>query len=383
MGTTLETSCEIWGDSRQFEEHAEELDELLEEVGAPVTAEVSWLRTWLASFPEVEPWLVAVRDHRGRLQAVAPLARRRRGSRNDLTLIGDGVSDYGWLPARNEAAAAALADALVARLVRRGARWSLALRQIPADDPVAVRLAARLQHARLLPGQPAPRTIITERDITAYTSRNYRKSARNRRSRLARQGHGPRVDFLRDPDEVHHCLDEVVETCRERERQMLGRSPLDDRRRERFFRKVVCTFAHQGRLELAVLRANDELAAYAVSLLDGDAYRMWNAHHAVTWSDFSPGQVLDYEIVQRIVDDPSLAVIDWMMGMESYKLRVANRTEPTEELLAWSHPGVGARAFGPQRLRGRLELAAEEDECAGRVLEGMRVARQRLLRTGR
>jgi CelD/BcsL family acetyltransferase involved in cellulose biosynthesis len=370
--------CEVWCGRDGFEARAEELEALLTATAAPVTAQLPWLTAWLRAFPAAQPWVVAVRDEHGVLQAAAPLARHRHWWGSELVLIGDGVSDYARLPARDELAASSLAHGLASHLSDLRSPWTLALRQLPAEDRVAVRLAARLRHARLLPGRGSPQRHITERDVSAYVSKNHRKQARNKRNRLERDGHPPRFELLRDPGRIRAELDEVLAVCREREREMLGRSPLDEPGREFFFREMVHRLTESGSIELAVLRAGDEIAAYSLNLLDGGAYRTYNVHHAPRWAAYSPGRILDAEIVKRVVEDPRFDTLDLMMGLEPYKLRGANHIEPSSELLAWSTPMVGAAAFAAPRLRGRLELAGEADERAARALEALRTIRTRV-----
>jgi CelD/BcsL family acetyltransferase involved in cellulose biosynthesis len=368
---------EFWPELPRDHERAALLDDLLAAVDAPVTACTTWLAAAAAAFPASRPWIVVVRDDQ-RVWAAAPLARRRHRGHVGLTLLGDGVSDYGCLPARDERSADLLASALAARLGELRTGWTLAMHQLPAQDPVAVRLAARLRRTRLQPGRQAPRTVLADRDITSYLSRNLRKSARNRRNRLERDGHAPQLELLHAPEEVRGVLDELTVVCRQREREMVGRSHLDEPGRERFLREVALALAAEGRLELAVLRAGGQVAAYSVNFLDGPTYRVWNAHHAPGWAEYSPGQVLDYALVERVLADRRYTTIDWMMGMEGYKLRLANASAPSAELLAWSSPALGMAAFGTHLVRGRLEVAAAQDQRAADLLDALRTGRGRL-----
>jgi CelD/BcsL family acetyltransferase involved in cellulose biosynthesis len=370
---------EVWAGRQALASNGEFIDDLLERVGAPVTSSRTWWTTWLRARQDVSPWIAVLRDDE-RLHALAPLALRRRGHRTEVVGLGDGVTDDLRLPASGEPDGAQLATFLAGHLGRMRGPWTLALRQLRVDDPMASALAGLLPHASLIRGRAAPRTRIADREITGYFSRNHRKSARNRHNRLARDGHEPVVSFWRDPTEIARRLDDVVEVCRLRERQMLGHSALDDPGREQFFREVVVALAGEGRAELAELRCRDALVAYSVGFVDGRVYRTWNGHHDPAWAAYGPGQVLDYLLVERVLRDGEIDLIDWMMGMHAYKVRMATHAEPSIDLLAWSGPVVGATAFGPPRLRSRLEDAADHDEQAERALRLLRHTRDRVRR---
>ena len=371
---------EVWTRLEQIAAHAGAVDELLADTHAPWTAGRVWWRSWLEAFEDVRPWVLARWAPDGRLAALAPLARRRRSGWTEIVMLGDGVSDYTRLPARTGADALEVAAALAGHLQRLQGPWSLSLRQLPPHDPVATSLAAQLRHARLISGYSSPRTAITEREVSHYFSRNHRKTARNRHNRLEREGHRPRFEILTEPGAVEAATDEVVAVCRAREHEKLGHSPLDDPRRERFLRSVLSSAAQRSGLELALLRADGVIIAYSVNLVEAGMYRTWNAHYLPAWADYSPGQVLDYLMVERVLDDERYDTIDWMMGMEPYKLRLATHTVPAADLLAWSTPPMVA-PVAARLVRHWLEVTGEHDERAQRILTRLRDLRDRARET--
>lgn len=362
----------VWTTAGMLERHAAGIDDLLTDTEAPVTARRGWWEAWLKSFPDAVPWVVARTDSSGNLRALAPLARRRKLGRMELVGLGDGVSDYLRLPARSTRDAVELASSIAAHLLEVRGPWVLALRQLPTDDPVAHALVTRLPHAALRGGGSAPRTRIDSRDDSHYLSRNYRKAARNRFSRLERAGHEPRIEILRDPVEVQGKLDEIIRICRAREREMSGRSHLDDPRRERFLRTAAVSLAGEGSLEVALLLADERIIAYQLNLLDGRTYRTWNGHHDPTWADYSPGHVLDHRVIRRVLDDETIDEFDWMMGTEAYKLRASTHTVASCELVASSSRAAAVIAVGPRQAQARLVAMARESDRGARVLERLR-----------
>lgn len=81
------------------------------------------------------------------------------------------------------------------------------------------------------------------------------------------------------------------------------------------------------------------MAAYVVSLLDGDAYRVFDGRLAPAWSRFSPGRLLEAATLERALLDPRSCELDWMNGCASEKLLAANAADRTEHLVAAS-PGI-------------------------------------------
>lgn len=369
---------EVWTRAEQLEEHAAAVDDLLASTGAPVMVGRRWWRAWLEAFPDASPWVVARIDGSGRLVALAPLARYRRAGWTQLVALGDGVSDQMRLPARTDRDAVALARFLVDHLHAVRGAWTIDLCQLPLDDDVVGALAVGLPNASVEAGAASPRTAITSRESSHYLSRNHRKIARNMMNRLETGGHRPRVEFLTQPEDVGAVLDEVVRVCRVRQREMMGRSHLDAPEMERFFRRAVTSLAEDGAIEVALLMADDGIAAYQVDLLDDRVYRIWNPHYDPVWAAFSPGHVLRHHVVERVVADDRYHEIDWMMGTQPYKMRRATHTVDAVRLRASSSRLAGMAAFGPERIRRRAVTVAREHESSTRVLEFLRRARRHL-----
>ena len=161
------------------------LDDLLAAAGAPVTARRPWLSAWAAAFPHTEPWVVWVPgcDDRDTMDAAALLARSRRFGATLVSGLGHGTSDRGVsFPARNAAAATALADAVAGALRALPGPWALVVEQQPAADPVPALLAARLRVARVSAGDGCPVLRIDARATRRRTPPRRRAATCARRA---------------------------------------------------------------------------------------------------------------------------------------------------------------------------------------------------------
>jgi hypothetical protein len=220
---------------------------LLADLRAPVTARGPWLTAVLndgaARLPRARPVAVVVEPHpRGRPEAVAFLALRRRGLRTTVSLLGEepgpvpgGLPPF-RLPARDDATAARLADAVLAFLDSLRGPSTLRLSGLPLGDPTVRALAARLPTA------------------VQATTRSYRL-----------------VDGLDDVGAVVRSRDpRVVERWLP---ALLEREP--DSRSRRFLRVAARLHAAIGQVEVAVVADGDTVRAGLLTLVDGAARWPW------------------------------------------------------------------------------------------------------------
>ncbi len=329
-----------------------ELDSLLHELHAPICARRLWLTTWLEAHREFNPWVVSVRNG-GSLVAVAMFATRRRAGHREIVALGHGSSDYARLPAGSDAAAAVLADSVVSTLRSRHWAWRLRFDQIPVDDPVATALAARLAHAVVETGDPAPRLLLQpDRPLETVMSAKTRQSLRTARNRLERLEEGYEVWTERGPG-VCAELDDVERVHRLRDHALGRRSDLDDPARHRFWQEVLSAYGKRSEVEIARLTIGSELAAYSVSFLDGSSYRLWDTRIDPARSFVSPGRVLLADLIERLRIEGAWTEFDFMRGEEDYKRRMSDDLVPTANLRAWSSSALRGLEHGFRSLRGR------------------------------
>ena len=324
-----------------LDELGSELDELALAAGTPVTARRRWLSAWIRAYRPSGTWGVAVRDPAtGRLDAVACFSDHDRGCWDEVAPLGRRQQDRGALPARSDTAARVLAAAVIARLRARTRPWALRMGQLPAGDPVAAALADGLGSARSLPGVPIPKIEFgTAASVDEWLGQGMRKQLRKCRRRVDDEGLDMEIDFVAEAGAVEAVLVEVERTHRARERHAQRESELESQPGLEFWRTVILEHAAAGEAEIGTLRLDGELAAYVVSLLDDDAYRVFDGRFAPALARYSPGRLLETAVIERALADSRFARIDWMNGCAVEKLLAANAVDHTEHLVAFS-PGA-------------------------------------------
>lgn len=321
----------------------------------PVTCRRPWLQAWVDSYSDWEPWVVLVDG------AAAALARRKRGPVTQVCVLGTGPSDESRLPARGGAAAARLAEAVVAGLP---ARWSLRAEQLPPDCPVLAELVARCPVHVLAPGDGLPRVDLTD-DWRRHVSRNSRQADSRARRQLAEAGYDLTETRTADPAEIAAAMPEVRAVHRARDLAAGRRPDHDDPRAAAFHAAVVA--AHD--VDLYLLRANGALAAYVLGVRDRRSLAVWDNRVNPDFQRFSAGRVANTAILREAVADPAYDVLDWMRGVETYKLSSATRVTPTVQLRAWSHGALRlpyAASTRARALRRQSPLAARAFSALGK-----------------
>jgi CelD/BcsL family acetyltransferase involved in cellulose biosynthesis len=329
-------------------ELGDELDELLEARGAPITARRVWLETWFECNPDFTPLPLTIPDGGG-LAAAAVLARRERRGWVEVVTAGIGPSDRICLPARTQEAASELARCVAARLGELGRPWTLAFSQLPADDAVAHDLAGLLQTHVLGADVSAPTLSLgSERAIAAYTKRSYRQNLRTMRNRLEQARLVVALTSTRDAADVGRLARDTERLRLARDRAAGRPSMLRHPRLRAFRRAILERLAHSGEAEITTLHIGGALAAYAVVLLDGPVRRLWDTAFAPEHTRFGPGHLVVERALANALDDPSCHEFDFMRGLDEYKLRLASSVVQSTRLDAWSS----------SRTRALLHLAS-------------------------
>lgn len=313
------------------------LTELYTDTGAPVTARVRWQEIWARTHPRWETWIVTLATPDGSLVGAAPLARRRIGPLVRVVGLGHGTSDDARLPVRDPSLATPLARAVSSYLDALGRPWALLVEQLPQTCAVIDALVQALPHARVGDGQDMP-VVMTDGvdDPHRYISRNARSAENKARNRLHGDGVVVTERWLTDANEVGAAVPAMSAVHRARDEQLGRVSDHDDPARAAFYRDVLVEHAAAGELDLLLLEADGDLAAYVAAFRDGATLRVWDNRLSPRWSAYSAGRLANHAAIRRVLADPTLEALDWMRGDEAYKLSSATTVVATRKLEAWS-----------------------------------------------
>ena len=345
-------------------EIAPELDALVRACGAPVTASSAWTASRLAHAPGL-PWLVAVRDPNGRLDACAVLldspAPDGSGCGGTTALAFGGDGHWVQLPARDASAGAALATALAGQLRRRGLDVMLG----PLLPDVTVHALADALHPDLTLHlcDPVPAIRVTPGGrAEEYLPSGVRRTLRKSRNRLTADGVTSRITVTADPGRIARRLPELAAAYRERDEQHGITSQLLDPVGYGCWSGRLLALAAAGTLELATLDVGEALVAYLVGLPDRDAYRILEGRFVSAWARYAPGRLLEEAVLQRVLDDGRLTCLDWMTAVAPEALPAMNDATPVVvATMPGSRPGPGSIAgAGPGRAAVPRQLGRGE-----------------------
>ena len=327
---------------------SKDIEGLNSELAVPIMASWPWLQAWCDSFQNWSPMMVELRSaETGQLSGFALLAKMERAQGTALVAMGHGSSLYGCLPARDEAAANALAGALASTLNELPGAWSLELEQVHDLDPTLLKLADELEHAQVLPELRIPRVVFsTAHTVDDVLTKSMRKQIRRANARIAAEGLEMSMAFDRGPAISPELIDEVEAVHVARDRNSRRNSDLDRPPERSFWRRVVEASDDLWEVEIASLRLDGVMAAYVVALLDGSTYRVYDGRMNSQYSLYSPGRLIEAAALDRAMKDKRFAVLDWMSGVAAEKLLTTNIAEGRARLVATS----GSRYLSASRV---------------------------------
>jgi CelD/BcsL family acetyltransferase involved in cellulose biosynthesis len=313
-----------------------DLDALCRHLDVPMTSRRTWLAAWLCAHPDVEPWAIVARNE-GTLVGACLMGRRLVGSTMEIAPLGHGRNDRTRLLAIDEGVAETMAERLVAGLGELDRPWTLVIGQLPVSDPVALAIHARLAGSRLSAAGSVPRVVFGEdRRLDAHLSKNLRRQLQKCRNRMTADGVLAETGFTRDSQHLLSLLDGVEAVHRARDHEVGRVSDIDDPAGLRMWRGVIARHIERGEVEIATLNLEGTLAAYVVSFLDGDTYRVFDGRFLTKWERYSPGRLLETDTLAWAMTGERFSQLDWMNSIAPDKLISANCLEATVRLDASS-----------------------------------------------
>jgi hypothetical protein len=312
-----------------------ELDALADRCQAPSTARPAWLRASVQAVPREATWSVAVRDADHTLRAALVVHQDVHADHTVVRLAGCTSGHCSAMLADSPEAAALLGYGF-GRAVQESTRpvWT-ALGPVPDRTPWLSDFVGTLPGGELvgLDGVPAVRRT----DLTAapdYLGASLQRTLRKAANRAATDGAELAVAFTRDEREIAALLPALEQLHRDRDHDRGRPSELDDPSALAIWRGRIAGLAAAGRLEVATLRVDGALAAQVVGIVDPGAYRVLEGLLATRLSRYSPGRVLETAVLQRVLDDPSFELLDWMTGVASEALLTTNHLQPVSVVRA-------------------------------------------------
>ncbi len=332
--------------------HAAEIEQLRVDLELPVMGSWVWLQHWAEAFTNWNPFMVEVRStDTQQLMACALLAYNTKAEGSTVVAMGHSSSLFCSLPARSADAARELAEGIGRALNELSATWALELEQLPDTDATLLHLSDVIDNGQMLPELRVPRVVFsTAHAVEDVLTKSMRKQLRRARNKIAAQGLEMTIGFDRGRAISADLIDEVEAVHVSRDRHNRRNSDLDRPNEREFWRRVVEGGSDGWEIEIATLRLDGELAAYAVAILDGDTYRIYDGRMNTAFEDYSPGRLVEAAALGRAISDPRFAVLDWMSGIAAEKLLVANFAEGRARFVATS----GSR---PTEKNSRRELA--------------------------
>ncbi len=345
---------EVHTDIRDIRAVSADIDELIDDLKMPVMGSFAWLSHWSEAFGHWTPMMIEVRAADTRqLMACAMLATDQRAEGTKVVAMGHGSSLYAGLPARNSEASKALAQGIAHALDDLPGPWSIDLEQLPEHDPTLLYLAEEFSHGQLLPELRVPRVVFsTAHTVEDVLSKSKRKQLRRARNKISAAGLDMQIGFDRGRAISADLIDEVEAVHVSRDRDARRNSDLDRPAEREFWRRVVEGGDEQWEIEIATLRFDGELAAYAVAILDGDTYRIYDGRMSTKFQDYSPGRLVEAAALGRAISDSRFAVLDWMSGIAAEKLLTTNIAEGRARLVATS----GSRYLSPSTKREKASV---------------------------
>ncbi len=314
---------------------AEEFDQVFSSVGAPLTGRFPGLKIWMENHLDFEPWGILV-ERNGKLVAAAILTRYRR---HGIWRIGKpgGSFDPVHFGAIDADAASELAHAICDTVQNFGGPWIMEISDLPHPDPVVIQIQAIWKSSLSIQDQQIACLIFKpDTTLNSYLSSNTRSAVAKASNRIKRDNIQMVKQWTRDKSQIQNLLPQLIALYRSRDYQKYGCCLIDNPNSERFFVKFVTEHANLGLIDLLTIHFGDELAAFALCLLENGLYKVLVNRASPDWLQYSPGTIANAEVVKHAFEDPNSHGVNWDGPLSRYKLSGEVTLIPRQTLYAWS-----------------------------------------------
>jgi hypothetical protein len=304
------------------------LDGLARRMSLPATGWSAWTFAGCGVGGGAPSWAAIARYPDGELAGLLLLSVTSTRKQVHMTLAGSEQDTRGVLAVDSPETAEVLARELAAYVQSERTATELLLGPLDANDPSVHAFANALPGGRLVPDEPVPALVYSEQDLESHLSHGMRRTLRKAQNRLVRDERRLSFQFTRDSHEIIALTPDMEQCHRERDHIHGRSSDLDDDLGRRIWRWRLREFADLGQLELSTLHIDDQFAAYALGILDGDVYRVVEGRFVTNWARYAPGRLLEAAMLQRVLDSRDLSRADWLSSVAPETLIAANDADP-------------------------------------------------------
>lgn len=336
--------------------------------GAAFTTSAGWLRATCAAADPDQVWAVIVRDHQRRLCGAVVVLDRFDGDHFVVTLADAHLGFRGSILATDVRAAALLGYGLRRQLQYRGAPSVVVLGPVASDTVGLPDFCANLGDAELAEDDPIPLLVRSgSAEAGDYLSSSMRRTLRKARNRLASDGRTAQIEFTGRAEVVRASVPVLLRLHVRRDHSRGIASSLDDPTDAAIWASRLLGMVGPGGLELGTLRIDDELAAYVLTVRTGETLNVLEGVLDPDWLRYAPGRMLETALLQRMLDDPTLTVLDWTSPLAPESLLAANGSTSTSVVLSTAVPVLASPTSTLPAPRATHETAHRSSDRAQAV----------------
>jgi hypothetical protein len=275
-----------------------------------------------------QPWGIVLRGRAGQSRGLALLADEAdKDGRLRTSLLGTDGLHRGAVLADDEAAAYDLGTQLGSALLRRPHLGTVRLGPLPANDPQVAAFAAGLGIVDVLPADPIPMVQQDSPRAADYLTPGMQRTLRKATNRLRADGRTSATDVVTDRVTIRGWLPELARHHQARDHAHGRESAVDEPTGAALWQSRAEALLDVG-LELARLLIDNQLAAYVLGVPDRNVYRLLDGRFVGPWARYAPGRLLETNVLQRVLDSPTLDQLDWMTSLAPETLLAHNATSP-------------------------------------------------------